>query len=287
MKILAIGDVIGSPGRTYLKENLQNIKKEYEIDFIIANGENSSGGLGMNLKSATELFDAGVNAITLGNHTWRKKEILKVLDDNRIIRPINYLPKTPGVGYRILNANGKRILIINAVGRVYMDPVNNPFIAVKNAVTDLAEKADIIIVDFHAEATSEKKAMGFILDGKVNLVFGTHTHVQTADDTILPKGTAYITDIGMTGPKDSIIGADKSIVINTFLTEIPDKKPVASGECMLNGIILEIDNETNKTLSISRINKWLNSRNFANFVEENVEKKTKNLLEQYKKLLYN
>jgi len=255
MKILAIGDVIGSPGRTYLKENLQTIKKEYDIDFIIVNGENSSGGLGMNLKSATELFDAGANAITLGNHTWRKKEILKVIDDPRVIRPINYLEGTAGNGYRIFNFGDKKILIINAVGRVYMDPVSNPFTAVKKAVSELSEKVDIIIVDFHAEATSEKKAMGFLLDGKVNLVFGTHTHVQTADDTILPKGTAYITDIGMTGPKDSVIGADKSIVINTFLTEIPDKKPVASGECIFNGVVIEIDDTTNKTVSVLRINK--------------------------------
>ncbi len=255
MKILAIGDVIGSPGRTYLKENLPSIKKEFGIDFIIVNGENSSGGLGMNLKSAIELFDAGANAITLGNHTWRKKEILKVIDDSRVIRPINYLEGTPGAGYRIFNLNGKRILIINAVGRVYMEPVSNPFVAVRNAVNSLSEKVDIIILDFHAEATSEKKAMGYLLDGKVNLVFGTHTHVQTADDIILPKGTAYITDIGMTGPKESIIGADKSIVINYFLAEIPDKKPVASGECIFNGIIVEIDDATNKTTSIVRVSK--------------------------------
>ena len=255
MKILAIGDVIGSPGRTYLKENLQSIKKEYNIDFIIANGENSSGGLGMNLKSATELFDAGVNAITLGNHTWRKKEILKVIDDNRVIRPINYPDSTPGKGYRIFNFNGKKILILNAVGRIYMDPVNNPFIILKNTINELAQKVDIIIVDFHAEATSEKIAMGFLLDGKVNLVFGTHTHVQTADDSILPKGTAYISDVGMTGPRDSVIGADKSIVINCFLTEIPDRKPVASGECIFNGVVIDIDDVTNKTTSILRINK--------------------------------
>lgn len=253
MKIMAIGDVIGSPGRTYLKENLLNIKKEYNIDFIIANGENSSGGLGMNLKSATELFDAGVNAITLGNHTWRKKEILKVIDDNRVIRPINYLEGTPGNGYRILNSNGKKILIINAVGRVYMEPVNNPYIAVRNIVNELIDKVDIIIVDFHAEATSEKKAMGYLLDGKVNLVFGTHTHVQTADSEILPKGTAYITDVGMTGPKESIIGADKSVIITSFLTEIPEKKPVASGECIFNAVVIEIDETTNKTISIERI----------------------------------
>lgn len=254
MKILAIGDVIGSPGRTYLKENLKSLKKTYSIDFTIANGENSSGGLGMNIKSATELFDAGVDAITLGNHTWRKKEILKVINDSRVIRPINYLDGTSGAGYRIFNFNNKKILIINAVGRIYMDPVGNPYISVRNTVNELSDKVDIIIVDFHAEATSEKKAMGFLLDGKVNLVFGTHTHVQTADDTILPKGTAYITDIGMTGPKDSIIGAEKAGVIESFLTEVPEKRLVAGGECMLNGIIIDIDEQTNKTTSILRLN---------------------------------
>ena len=188
MRILAIGDVIGAPGRTYLKDNLQNIKNEFNIDFIIANGENSSGGLGMNPKAFSELTGAGVNAITLGNHTWRKKDILKVIDDTRVIRPINYLDGTAGRGFRFFNVNGKRILIINAVGRVYMEPVNNPFLAVRSAINEMADKADIIIVDFHAEATSEKKAMGYLLDGKVNLVFGTHTHVQTGDEVILPKG---------------------------------------------------------------------------------------------------
>lgn len=255
MRILAIGDIIGSPGRTYLKENLANIKKEFNIDFIIANGENSSGGLGMNPKSFNELLDSGVNAITLGNHTWRKKDILKVIDDSRVIRPINYLDGTAGRGYRFFNFNNKKILIINAVGRVYMEPVNNPFLAVRNAVNELASKGDIIIVDFHAEATSEKIAMGYLLDGKVNLVFGTHTHVQTADDTILPKGTGYITDVGMTGPKESIIGCEKSIIITSFLTEIPEKKVVASGDVQFNGVVIDIDDESNKTTSIFRINK--------------------------------
>ena len=253
MRILAIGDVIGAPGRTYLKDNLQNIKNEFNIDFIIANGENSSGGLGMNPKAFSELTGAGVNAITLGNHTWRKKDILKVIDDTRVIRPINYLDGTAGRGFRFSNVNEKRILVINAVGRVYMEPVNNPFLAVRSAINEMADKADIIIVDFHAEATSEKKAMGYLLDGKVNLVFGTHTHVQTGDETILPKGTAYITDIGMTGPRESIIGADKSIIITSFLTEIPEKKEVAAGDVELNAIMVEIDDGTNKTVSITRI----------------------------------
>lgn len=255
MKILAIGDVIGAPGRNYLKDNLQDIKNEFGIDFVIANGENSSGGLGMNPKAFSELINAGVDAITLGNHTWRKKDILKVIDDSRVIRPINYLEGTRGRGFRFFNVNDKKILVINALGRVYLDPVSNPFLAVRNAVNEMSGKADIIIVDFHAEATSEKKAMGYLLDGKVNLVFGTHTHVQTGDEDILPKGTAYITDIGMTGPKESIIGADKSIIITSFLTEIPEKRELATGEVELNAVMIDIDDATNKTVSITRIRK--------------------------------
>lgn len=253
MRILAIGDVIGAPGRTYLKDNLLSIKDEFGVDFVIANGENSSGGLGMNPKAFSELIGSGVNAITLGNHTWRKKDILKVIDDSRVVRPINYLDGTAGRGFRFFNVNGKRVLVINAVGRVYMEPVNNPFLAVRSAINELADKADVVIVDFHAEATSEKKAMGYLLDGKVNLVFGTHTHVQTGDEAILPKGTAYITDIGMTGPRESIIGADKSIIITSFLTEIPEKKEIASGDVELNAILVEVDDATNKTVSITRI----------------------------------
>jgi len=253
LRILAIGDIIGNPGRTYLKENLKNIKEKYNIDFIIANGENTAGGVGMDPKCATELFDSGVNAITLGNHTWRKKDILKVIDDNRIVRPINYLDGTAGVGVRLFNCNGKRIAVMNAVGRVYMDPVGNPFTALKKGIDEIEDKADIVIVDFHAEATSEKIAMGYYLDGRVNLVYGTHTHVQTADEKILPRGTAYITDIGMTGPRESVIGADRFVVVGIFSTEIPDRMPTAGGEAQFNGVILEVDDETCKTKGIERI----------------------------------
>lgn len=253
MKILAIGDVIGNPGRTYLRENLKSIKEKYNIDFIIANGENTDGGVGMNPKCATELFDSGVNAITLGNHTWRKKDICKIIDDNRVVRPINYLEGTKGVGVRFFNCNEKRIAVMNAVGRVYMDPVGNPFVALKKGIDEIENNADIIIVDFHAEATSEKIAMGYFLDGRVNCVYGTHTHVQTADEKILPRGTAYITDIGMTGPRESVIGADRFVVVGIFSTEISDRMPTAGGEAQFNGIILEVDDETCKTKGIQRI----------------------------------
>lgn len=254
MRILAIGDVVGNPGRTYLKENLKSIKEKYNIDFTIANGENTAGGVGMDPKSATELFDSGVNAITLGNHTWRKKDILKIIDDSRVIRPINYLEGTAGVGYRFFTCKGKRIAVMNAVGRVYMDPVGNPYVALKKGIDEIREKVDIIIVDFHAEATSEKIAMGYFLDGRVNLVYGTHTHVQTADEKILHRGTAYITDIGMTGPKESVIGSDRFVVVGIFSTEIPDRMPTAGGEAQFNGIILEVDDETCQTKAIERIN---------------------------------
>ena len=254
MKILAIGDIIGSPGRTYLKENLSRIKEQYQIDFIIANGENTAGGVGIDLRCATELFDAGANVITLGNHTWRKKDVVKILDDPRVVRPINYLEGTKGEGCRIINFNSKKIAVLNAVGRTDMNPAENPFVAVSKKVDEIKEKVDIIILDFHAEATSEKIAMGHYLDGRVNCVYGTHTHVQTADEKILEKGTAYITDIGMTGPKDSVIGADKHVVMSIFVTEIPDHMPVAGGEAQFNGIVITIDDKTNKTTAIERVN---------------------------------
>lgn len=252
MRIFAVGDVVGNPGRTVLKENLKSVQEKYKIDFTIVNGENASGGVGIDPRCATEIFDAGANVITLGNHTWRKKDVVKILDDNRVVRPINYLDGTLGTGCRIFNVLGKRIAVLNAVGRIFMDPVNNPYVALKNKIDEIHDEVDIIIVDFHAEATSEKIAMGHFLDGRVNLVYGTHTHVQTADEKILSKGTAYITDIGMTGPTDSVIGADKFVVMNIFTTEIPDHMPCAGGEASINGIILEVDDETCKTVSIER-----------------------------------
>lgn len=254
MNILAIGDIIGSSGKTYIKENLSKIKGEYNIDFVIANGENTAGGVGIDPKCATELFDSGVDVITLGNHTWRKKEVVKILDDYRVVRPANYLIGTPGSGSRTFNFKNKRIGVINAVGRVFMDPVGNPFISVSAEIEKIREKCDIIIVDFHAEATSEKVAMGYFLDGRVNLVYGTHTHIQTADEKILNKGTAYITDIGMTGPKESVIGADRFIVVDIFTKEIPDRMPVAGGDAQFNGVVLTVNDETNRTERIVRIN---------------------------------
>ena len=253
MRILVIGDVVGTSGKTYLKENLKKMKQEKNIDFVIANGENTAGGVGIDPVSATELFDSGVNAITLGNHTWRKKEVIKVLEDSRVVRPVNYLEGTEGKGSRILTCKNKKIGIINAVGRVYMDPVGNPFVAISKEVEEIRDKCDIIIVDFHAEATSEKIAMGYFLDGRVNFVYGTHTHVQTADAKVLPKGTAYVTDVGMTGPKESVIGADRFVVVRIFSTEIPDRMPNAGGAAQFNGAIIEIDDETNKTISVNTI----------------------------------
>ena len=251
MKILIVGDIIGSPGRTYIKENLTSIKNKYDVAFTIANGENAAAGVGLDPKCAHELFDAGVDAITLGNHTWRKKDIIKILDDPRIVRPANYQKNVPGKGSRVITFNNKRIGIINAVGRVYMDPVDSPFIAVDRELENM--NADIIIVDFHAEATSEKNIMGHYLDGRVTAVVGTHTHIQTADEKILPKGTGYITDIGMTGPKDSIIGSDKSIVMGVFITGIPERFSVAGGEVQLNAVLLTINDENNKLEKIERI----------------------------------
>lgn len=251
MKILIVGDIIGSPGRTYIKENLTSIKNKYNVDFTIVNGENAAAGVGLDPKCAHELFDSGVDAITLGNHTWRKKDIIKILDDPRIVRPANYQKNVPGKGSKVITFSNKRIGIINAVGRVYMDPVDSPFNAVDRELENM--NADIIIVDFHAEATSEKNIMGHYLDGRVTAVVGTHTHIQTADEKILPKGTGYITDIGMTGPKDSIIGSDKSIVMGVFIRGIPERFSVAGGEVQLNAVLLTINDENNKLEKIERI----------------------------------
>lgn len=255
MRIFAVGDVVGNPGRTVLKENLKSIQEKYKIDFTIVNGENASGGVGIDPRCATEIFDAGANVITLGNHTWRKKNVVKILDDNRVVRPINYLDGTLGTGCRIFNVLGKRIAVLNAVGRIFMDPVSNPYVALKNKIDEIHDEVDIIIVDFHAEATSEKIAMGHFLDGRVNLVYGTHTHVQTADEVIFESGTAYISDVGMTGSQNGVIGTVAEAVIKKFLTSLPQKFDIAEGNEMLNGLELEIDEKTGKTLKIERI-KW-------------------------------
>ena len=255
MRILAVGDIVGEAGVRKLKEQLPKLKKEKNIDFVVTNGENSAGGMGITEKNFKDIIEAGTNVITMGNHTWGKKEIFNFIEDARILRPANYPKGIPGKGKETYQCGNKKIVVMNLMGRVDINILTeNPFLMAKDMVEEAQKEADIIIVDFHAEATAEKIAMGRYLDGKATIVFGTHTHVQTADEQILPNGTGYITDIGMTGPKDSVIGMDTQVSIKRFETALPEKYKLAEGECMLNAVIFEIDDETNKVKSIEREN---------------------------------
>ena len=250
MKILAIGDIVGECGVKKVKEILPDMKKRENIDFVIANGENAAEGMGITSKIFKDLLECGVDVITMGNHTWGKKDIFSFIDNKKLIRPANYPEGVPGNGYGIFEVNNKKIGIINLIGRVDINVLSeNPFIVGEKIIEQIKEKVDIIIVDFHAEATAEKIAMGYFLDGKVTILFGTHTHVQTADEKILDKGTAYITDIGMTGPKKSVIGMDIAASVKRFVTTLPEKYKIANGEAMFNGCIFNVE-ENNKVNNI-------------------------------------
>lgn len=254
MRILAVGDIIGESGVRKLKEILPKIKKEENIDFVITNGENSAGGMGITEKNFRDILDAGTNVITMGNHTWGKKDIFKFIDAPELLRPANYPDGVVGKGLGIYECKGKKIAVMNFIGRVDINILSeNPFIMAKKMVEEIREKVDIIVIDFHAEATAEKIAMARYLDGKITALYGTHTHVQTADDQVFPGGTAYITDIGMTGPKNSVIGMDIQASIKRFETTLPEKYKLAEGECIFNAVIFEIDDETNKVLKTKRI----------------------------------
>ena len=250
MKILAIGDIIGKPGRNAVKEVLPGLCGEYNIDLVVGNGENAAGGLGLTPGTADELFDSGIDVITSGNHIWAYNEITLYLDSElAILRPLNYPPMNPGRGYLRKN----NVLIVNLVGRVFMGHVDCPFRAMDQLLAEFEHKSIPIIVDFHAEATSEKVAMGRYLDGRVSAVLGTHTHVGTADARILPGGTAYVTDIGMVGPMDSVIGDDPDSVIKRFLTQIPSRLSVGRGTVSFDAILVEVDDKTGKAVAVQRI----------------------------------
>ena len=253
MKVLIIGDVMGKPGRDAMKEFLDKKKNDY--DFVIVNGENAAAGFGITPKIADEFFELGVDVITSGNHIWDKKELYPYLDENRnILRPLNYPKGVPGFGYTIKeNGKGERIAVINIQGRVFMPEVDSPFQRIEEAIEEIKKETKNIIVDFHAEATSEKLAMGWYLDGRVSAVYGTHTHVQTADERILEKGTGFINDVGMTGSHDSIIGMTIETVLPKFLTSLPSRFEVATGNVKVNGIELHIDKE-GSCKEINRIN---------------------------------
>ncbi|MDD5584433.1 MAG: TIGR00282 family metallophosphoesterase, partial [Candidatus Omnitrophica bacterium] len=221
MKILFLGDIVGKPARSYLKELLPSVRNAQALDFIIANGENSAGGSSITPDTAKEIFDAGVDVITTGDHVFKKQEAKEVLETMDVVRPLNYGELAAGKGYCIKEAGGKKIAVVNLIGRVFMQPMDCPFKAVRSVLEDIKKNAKAVIVDMHAEATSEKLAMGYFLGGKVSAVVGTHTHIPTADEKLIENFTAYITDVGMTGSFDSILGREKHQIIERFLTNMP------------------------------------------------------------------
>ncbi|MCX8012293.1 MAG: TIGR00282 family metallophosphoesterase [Desulfobacterota bacterium] len=256
MKVLFIGDIIGKPGRKAVKAILPEFLAKEDIDIIFANGENAAGGFGITPKVAQELKKEGIDVITSGNHIWDRKEIIDFLDKEEfILRPENYPDGVPGRGSGVFNTKtGLPVGVINLVGRAFMGPLECPFRVALQAIEKIKKVTPIIVVDFHAEATSEKGALGWFLDGKVSAVIGTHTHVQTADERILPEGTAFITDVGMVGALDSVIGIKKEIIIQRFLSQTPCRFEPATNDLRFQGVIIEINNEHGKSIAISRIN---------------------------------
>ena len=256
MCILMIGDVIGKPGRDAVRALLPDPKREKAIDFVICNGENAAGGYGITADTAAELLQSAVDVLTSGNHIRDKKEIIALMDEDLpLIRPANY-PDAPGRGY--IHMGG--VTVVNLMGRVFMASLDCPFRTAEALLDQLKEvgNGNVIIVDFHAEATSEKQAMGRYLDGRVGGVLDTHTHVGTVDAKMMPQGTAYLTDVGMTGPRDSVIGSDKDAVLERFLTSLPNRLTVASGPCVLNAALVEVDEETGNATSIERVDRIVN-----------------------------
>ncbi len=255
MKILICGDTVGKAGRLACKEVIPRLKISESLDFVIVNGENLAGGSSITFETAQEIFDAGVDVITSGDHIFKKKEATELVEKNmRILRPLNYPAGTPGAGSVVVSAkNGVRVAVVNLLGRVFLRPVDCPFKTMEKELERLHRETPVVIVDMHAEATSEKVAMGWFLDGKVSAVVGTHTHVQTADETILPNGTAYLTELGMCGPYRSVIGRRIEQVLKQFLTQIPSRLEVADEDARLSGAIVEVNPSTGKALSIKRV----------------------------------
>ncbi|HPC75061.1 MAG TPA: TIGR00282 family metallophosphoesterase [Syntrophales bacterium] len=255
MKLFFIGDIVGKPGRRALRALLPAVIHRHDIDLVVANAENAAAGFGVTRTVVEEIYASRVDVLTTGNHVWDKKEVMEFIDEyETLLRPANYPEGTPGRGTVLLSArNGCSAAVINLSGRVFMKPVDCPFRVAESEIRKLRNRTNVIIVDMHAEATSEKQALGWFLDGEVSAVIGTHTHVQTADEQILPKGTAYITDVGMTGPFDSVIGVEKEMVIERFLTYRPNKFDVARGDVRLQGAVVDIDPETGRARAIERL----------------------------------
>jgi metallophosphoesterase (TIGR00282 family) len=256
MNLLFVGDIIGKPGREMIRKGVKPIVERHEIDLVIANAENAAAGYGVTKDIGDTLLDWGVDVMTSGNHIWAKKEVLEYMPKQpRLLRPANYPPGVPGHGsYLAQTRDGRAVGIINVMGRVFMQPIDDPFTVVLKEIDALRAKTRVIFVDFHAEATSEKVAMGWHLDGKVTAVVGTHTHVQTADERILPNGTAYLTDAGMTGPYDSVIGMERQPSIARFLNGLPARYEPASGNPRLCGVVVSADDATGRATAITRIN---------------------------------
>lgn len=262
MKILFVGDIVGQPGRLAVRTLLPRLRERHELDFVIANGENSAGGNGITPRTAEEIFNAGVDVITSGDHLWDQKEVLELLaKEKRFVRPINYPPGTPGQGsgvYEVQSPKSKvqgpvRIAVLNAQGRTFMPAIENPFLVLPPEVERLREQTPILFVDFHAEATSEKIAIARMLDGKVSAVVGTHTHVQTADEQIFPGGTAYLSDAGFTGPHEGVLGREIAPVVKRFVTNMPQRFEVATGNIRLHGAVVEVDEVTGRATGIWRV----------------------------------
>jgi metallophosphoesterase (TIGR00282 family) len=249
MRILMIGDIIGRPGRRAVGVLVPKLRRQHGIDLVIANGENASGGVGLTPETAEELLKAGIDVITSGNHIWHHKTIIPYLDgDLPILRPLNYPPEVPGRGY----LSRGQIMVVNLQGRVFMEAIDCPFRAIDRLLSKSVDKPAVVIVDFHGEATSEKNAMGWYLNGRVSAVLGTHTHIGTIDARVLPQGTAFVTDVGMVGPKDSVIGDSAESVINRFLTQMPHRLSVGKGAVIFNSVLVEVE-ESGQATGITRI----------------------------------
>jgi metallophosphoesterase (TIGR00282 family) len=255
IRILFIGDIVGRPGRDLVRDHLHALVDFHQIDFVIANAENAAAGFGITREIGDQLLEYGIEVMTSGNHIWDKKEALNYIGtESRLLRPANYPAGAPGNGsYLARTRDGLSVGVVNVMGRVFMLNIDDPFAVVLREIEALKERTRVIFVDFHAEATSEKSAMGWHLDGKVTAVVGTHTHVQTADERILPKGTAFLTDAGMTGPHDSIIGVEVEAALGRFLTALPAKFETATGNPRLNGVIVEADEQTGRATDVERV----------------------------------
>lgn len=254
MKVLFVGDIVGKPGRQAVATLLPSLQRKYEVLLTIANAENAAGGFGITPSAAEELFRADIDLLTSGNHIWDKKEVeLYIATERRLLRPANYPEAVPGSGVALWEQGGRRVGVLNLQGRVFMPTLACPFQVGEEKIALLKQATDLIIIDFHAEATSEKQAFARFVDGRVSAVLGTHTHVQTADEQILPAGTAYISDVGMTGASDSIIGMESSDVIHRFLTQMPSRFRVAKGAPILSAVVLDLDEESGKAKAITRL----------------------------------